>query len=704
MKGQSLAAPGAEADIIAQSVEKNLVNFISHPLPCVVEPVLIHRASKGLGKREVKVQLSVVQLQRRQGGLILGQTGLFQFLLPLPAAQQMKEKLPQGIVRLVKGDIGGSEFLLPGEDKAQLPQLCNNSDIAGDIQLAVGLCRGHLVPLGEHLQQVKVYLQHQVGEAGHSVLQRRNHRLQSGPDDSKVLGGPHITFAVHSEPAGPAGDLLDLLRLQLPALHAIILLCVHKNDPTDGQIQAHADGVGGDDIFHFTGQKALHLFAPCGVGEGTVDNSRFLAALAKILCHTEHPNLGEGDESVSRLDPLVVDDAGHTDQGSGTLVLLYLPAVAAAVDQPQEEVFGFRRGAQVDLRSQNTQDGSSPGVAPLAVSDHLTLINDCHIVAPLQVQLFGGGRHVGVIFPQVLLLASGKGTGHPGVQQSLLGLQGQQTQGSQVDPGFRLDQALEAGVGLAGVSAPQVKDEAAAHRPSLRVLVLWIEGDKQREAGADGLGDIPNGPYGAQALPEQLGAGKALSLQHSHEVSFRLGGGEFFRYLPGDGVKHLGIAGKGLPGKGMIGALTQPGGGAEEVVQDWGELFAGAAVLQGKKLFHRVCGLGRTEHPASGCGEQTGQNSAVVVSSQQPGRRVVPGSVLPGLGKKGAGVADSCGDGPADSLRLVGIILAWGEGGILFRPEHLLLPPHAGGVAAPHHEVGLGEQLLCLLIGPAPLF
>ena len=95
---------------------------------------------------------------------------------------------------------------------------------------------------------------------------------------------------------------------------------------------------------------------------------------------------------------------------------LQLPGVAAALDDADEEVLGLRGGAQVDFRCLNTQNGPGPGIAPLAVGDHLALVDDRHVVDLLQVQLFGGGGHVGVLLPAVLLLAGGEGAVHPGFQ------------------------------------------------------------------------------------------------------------------------------------------------------------------------------------------------------------------------------------------------------------------------------------------------
>ena len=92
VQGQSAPAAVTEADVAAQAVEQNLVDLLGHPLPAVVELVQIHRAVEGLGKGEVEIQLSVVLLQLRQGGLPLRQSRLLHALPLLPAAEELEKE------------------------------------------------------------------------------------------------------------------------------------------------------------------------------------------------------------------------------------------------------------------------------------------------------------------------------------------------------------------------------------------------------------------------------------------------------------------------------------------------------------------------------------------------------------------------------------------------------------------------------------
>ncbi len=121
VEGQGLAALGAEADVVLQAVEQDLVDLLCHLLPTVVKPVLVHGALEGLGEGEVQVQLPAVQLQLRQGsGVSLRMPRLGDVLPLLVEPQELEEKLPQGRLRLVEGDVGGLQLLLLGQEEAHL--------------------------------------------------------------------------------------------------------------------------------------------------------------------------------------------------------------------------------------------------------------------------------------------------------------------------------------------------------------------------------------------------------------------------------------------------------------------------------------------------------------------------------------------------------------------------------------------------------
>ena len=123
VQGQRPAAAVAEADIVAQAVEQDLVDLVGGLFPAVVELVLVHGAVEGLGEGEVEVQLPAVLLQLRQGGVPLRQAGLLDGLPQLPAAEELEEQVPQGVLCLVKGNVGAAQLLLLGEQEALLPDL-----------------------------------------------------------------------------------------------------------------------------------------------------------------------------------------------------------------------------------------------------------------------------------------------------------------------------------------------------------------------------------------------------------------------------------------------------------------------------------------------------------------------------------------------------------------------------------------------------
>ena len=123
VQGQRLPTAGTEADVVAQPVEQDLVDLIGHPLPAVVELVLVHRTAECLGEGKIEVQLPVIQLQLRQSDVPLRLARLVDRSPLLPAVQELEEQLPEGLLRLIKGDVGRPQLLFLGQDKSHLPHL-----------------------------------------------------------------------------------------------------------------------------------------------------------------------------------------------------------------------------------------------------------------------------------------------------------------------------------------------------------------------------------------------------------------------------------------------------------------------------------------------------------------------------------------------------------------------------------------------------
>ena len=161
------------------------------------------------------------------------------------------------------------------------------------------------------------------------------------------------------------------------------------------------------------------------------------------------------------------------------------------------------------------------------------------------------------------------------------------------------------------------------HGPGLRVLVLGVEGDEQRQAGADGLGHVPHRPHRDQPLAEQHFQGEAPGPEHGVQVGLGLGGGEVPGRLTGGGQQHPGVAGADLFRHGVAVVLPQPGARPEKVLQHAGQLPAVAALLQGQKLAQPGRGLGGAQHLAFGHGGEPVDQRPVVVLRQKPGRGAV---------------------------------------------------------------------------------
>ena len=379
---------------------------------------------------------------------------------------------------------------------------------------------------------------------------------------------------------------------------------------------------------------------------------------------------------------------------------LHLRAVPAAFNQTQKQVLGLRSGAEVDLRGQNAQDGPGPGVAPLRVGDHLALVNHRHVIAPPQLQLFRRGGYVGVLLPQVLLLAGGEAAVHPGVQKRLLGLQGQKAQRRQVHPRLRPHQPLKAGVGLSGIGAPQVKDEMAAQAAGLRVFVLGVQGDQKRQAGADGLGNVPDRPDGAQPLPQQLLCREILRPQQLAKVRLRLGGGELCGGLRRRGTQDLGISGKDLPGQRMPGIFAHPAGGPEKGFQNFRKALDVAALLQSQKLAQPGGGLRGAEPPPPSPGGEAGENGAVILPGQKPGEGFVLLRAVPCLRQSGAGPPHFRSRWPGRAGGGGGF--PPGKAGTVLRRADLLLVPDPDTLLAGEDIARLGKQRANQLVGPPP--
>ena len=52
---ERFAALSTKTDVVPKAMKKNFIDFFRNLLPALIEPILIHWASKRFGKRKVKI-------------------------------------------------------------------------------------------------------------------------------------------------------------------------------------------------------------------------------------------------------------------------------------------------------------------------------------------------------------------------------------------------------------------------------------------------------------------------------------------------------------------------------------------------------------------------------------------------------------------------------------------------------------------------
>ena len=341
-------------------------------------------------------------------------------------------------------------------------------------------------------------------------------------------------------------------------------------------------------------------------------------------------------------------------------------------------------------------------MAPRTVGNHLALVDDGHVIPGFQIQLFGCGGDVGVLLPAVLLLAGGEAAIHACVQQCLLGLQGQQTQGGQVAARPGLLEPLDARVGLARVRPAQVQDEVPGEGAGLRVLVLGVQGDEDVQALLDDLGDVPDGVDGPDGTGEQLLGGEVLPRQQTGQIGLRLGLGELVDGLLGRGVEDPGIAHPDVARQGRVFVGAHPASGLDKVGQLAGQGQAVTALLQPQEAAQVARDLGGTQHAPTGGGGQVVEHGPVVMPRQRPGQAVVLLRLRPELCQGlGDGVGGLLGGAAGLALGLGAEVLLLkglrGLGGL-----HVLPLPDGHAPAIEMPVAGLGQERVHQGLRPAP--
>lgn len=95
------AAARAEADVVFEIVEQDLVDALGGVLALIIERVAVDRAAERLGKREIEIELPAVLLElRERGRMSLGKLRTGERLTLPEAAQKREEQLQKLFLRL----------------------------------------------------------------------------------------------------------------------------------------------------------------------------------------------------------------------------------------------------------------------------------------------------------------------------------------------------------------------------------------------------------------------------------------------------------------------------------------------------------------------------------------------------------------------------------------------------------------------------
>eukprot|EP00968_Pinguiococcus_pyrenoidosus_P024121 scaffold4291_cov256-Pinguiococcus_pyrenoidosus.AAC.4 len=288
-------------------------------------------------------------------------------------------------------------------------------------------------------------------------------------------------WEVAASATGPPRDLLDVAAIDLDVLQAVPLRHRVQDDATDVQIEAHADGVRGDEDVEAAVRRveALRLRRP-RLGRQVAVHHRALVAGASLdLCadlidaldRKRHHGVPRHDVVVA-LQGLLL----HL-QGRQAFVLAQFEVVARLLNQGAHQGLRLHPAAEMHLSGLQAQQGPCPRMASAGVADHLDLVQHGHVVALAHVQhLHGPGRMPGE--RQLVALLAGHQTAVNALRIGVFRhLQGQKPQRTEVhsaseSPGGR-PKATKCMVRLAAVGGASVEHNAALPKPRKRVPGVW---------------------------------------------------------------------------------------------------------------------------------------------------------------------------------------------------------------------------------------
>jgi hypothetical protein len=435
-------------------------------------------------------------------------------------------------------------------------------------------------------------------------LKSRGARGTCGSSSCSVLHGRGLGLGQHADEAflvdavaaGAAGDLVHFAFGQLAVALAVELGHRAEQHTLDGQVQAHADGVGGDQDVAGAGGKPFGLAAAHLRRQRAVDDRHRVALGGDLVAQHQHVAAAEGHHGVPQLQ---VGQRHGALQRLHVLLAFEVAHGAAFATQAQQVFDGSHRVGAADddhLLRRHGHDGLRPGPAARAVEDHLRFVDHRHVDHGVGGHHLDGAADYARALCRHVLLAGQKAAGHPTRHQAVATFQRQQPQRRQISAIQRLRQALEGGVGLATVGRADVQHHLAL-QPARLLEGVGVALECQFAVQAlqlVGFGGIVFPAVlctlaGGQQLGQRLGRG-AFGLQ-SRQQGFQVVGFEgpaardqrFQARQDLTGLRVAGRCAQGLAQGGFIAvAVVGPDGGLRGRIQHGVEEHRHAPVRRGK--------------------------------------------------------------------------------------------------------------------------
>ena len=176
--------------------------------------------------------------------------------------------------------------------------------------------------------------------------------------------------------------------------NAIEFLHGGEHDAGNGQVQAHANGIGGDEHLGFAGAKALRLGAAYLGPEGAVDDGGGQPAFGQHFLVKKDVLAREDHEGVAGFG--ILDEARlffHV-QGLKTLAFDEFVFDAQALQKVFEYFPDIGRTNQHQMLGRAAHDGLGPGPAPVLVGQHLHFVDDHRFELHVGLHHLDRGSHV----------------------------------------------------------------------------------------------------------------------------------------------------------------------------------------------------------------------------------------------------------------------------------------------------------------------